>query len=416
MSDEDSFFRPEAHASARRRIGSPVQPVGIGSWLLSGFMVAVLIAVIAFFTLARFARIESAAGTLEPASGAARIVAPRTAVVTRVHVSEGRQVKAGDALFTLGSDPIVEGEGSLGGLLKEAANAQGAALEQQTRAMIIAQQRQADEFRARRAGMMQRIVRLESDLEIARERLTLNEATLRSFEDLRQQRFLSEVRYRSQQAAVLDDRRNISSISGEIEATRAALAETAATLSRMEAESSQALASLESSRAALMERRATTSSQAAVIVPAIKSGRVTLQAREGSAVTAGSALAVVLPPGAKLRAQLWAPSRAAGFIRRGDQVRLLYDAFPYQRFGAGEGRVVAIASAPTDTRDIPISVQSQEALYRIDVELNSQSVQAYGREWPLSAGSRLTGDVVLESRSLLSWLLDPIRAIRERRM
>ena len=269
---------------------------------------------------------------------------------------------------------------------------------------------------ARAAGLRQRIERLRSDLVLGEQRLELSQATLQSFEDLRLKGYLSEIRYRAQQASVLDDRRALSNISGEIDATTVALAENAAARERLQAEGVQSLAALETSRATLQERQATASAQAAVIITAHKAGKVTLQARQGSSVSDGGALAIILPPGSQLKAQLWASSRAAGFVQVGDEVRLLYDAFPYQRFGAGRGRVVAVSGAPTDPKDVPLTLTSEEALYRIDVELDAQDVQAYGRSWALAAGSRLTGDVVLESRSMLEWVLDPIRAIQERRM
>lgn len=416
MSEENGFYREAAVAASRRRIGAPVRPVGVASWIMALFMIGVVIVVLLFATFARFARIESIQGSLEPIEGSARIVAPRSAVVTRIHVVEGQMVNQGDPLITLGSDPVLEGGQALGEMYQDTSATQAAALNAQKEALRLAQIGRVEELAARREGGVRRAERLRADLELARQRLQLNEETLVSFSRLREQGYLSEIRYRAQEAAVLDDRRAISAISGEIDATQTGLAELEATLARLNAEARQSEANIVSSLATVEERRASALAQAAVIVTAHKAGRVTLQARQGSAVSEGGAVAVILPPGAGLRARLWATSRAAGFIQPGNDVRLLYDAFPYQRFGAGEGKVLSVASAPTDPKDIGVALSSEEALYRVDVELTAQQIQAYGRDWPLAAGSRLTGDVVLESRSLLSWILDPIRAIRERRM
>ena len=56
----------------------------------------------------------------------------------------------------------------------------------------------------------------------------------------------------------------------------------------------------------------------------------------------------------------------------------------------------------------------REALYRVRVALLSSSQTAYGRDWPLSPGMRLTADLVLEDRSFLAWLLDPLLAAQKR--
>lgn len=412
----ERFYRDEAIDASRKRIGAPVKPVGLTSWIVALFMIVLAITVGTFLFTARFARVESVPGSVEPVSGAARVVAPRSAVITEVHVADGQVVEAGAPLFTLGSDVLVKGGAPLGRILEQASQDQADALAAQGQAVRAAQRQQFSEFQARQRGLAQRVARLEQDAALARRRLALSEATLGSYDELKAKGYMSEVRYRNQQAAVFDDERAISVIVGEIEASKAAMAESDAAHRRQDAQTSQSLAGLESSRAALSERSASSAAQTSVVIFAPKSGRVSLQTRAGSAVNEGGALAVVLPPGTQLKAQLWAPSRAAGFVQIGDRVRLLYDAFPYQRFGAGEGRVVAIASAPTNPSDLPFQTEAPEALYRIDVELTRQHVTAYGRDWPLAAGSRLTGDVVLESRTLASTVLDPIRAIEKRRL
>jgi membrane fusion protein len=50
----------------------------------------------------------------------------------------------------------------------------------------------------------------------------------------------------------------------------------------------------------------------------------------------------------------------------------------------------------------------------IDVELDQQAVTAYGKAWALAPGMRLSADIILEKRSLLDWLLDPLFAARQR--
>ena len=73
-------------------------------------------------------------------------------------------------------------------------------------------------------------------------------------------------------------------------------------------------------------------------------GRVAaLPVAVGQPVSPGGTVAVVIPEGAKLEAELLAPSRAAGFIRPGQDVRLMLQAFPYQRFGTVKGEIKTIS-------------------------------------------------------------------------
>ena len=59
------------------------------------------------------------------------------------------------------------------------------------------------------------------------------------------------------------------------------------------------------------------------------------------------------PSDSDLQAELYAPSRAAGFLGVGQEVLLRYEAYPYQKFGHYRGRVSAVsqtALAPTAFR------------------------------------------------------------------
>jgi membrane fusion protein len=53
-------------------------------------------------------------------------------------------------------------------------------------------------------------------------------------------------------------------------------------------------------------------------------------------------------------------------------------------------------------------------MYRVTVRISKESVQAYGQQFPLQAGMLLTADIVLEKRSLVEWLLDPLTSLRGR--
>ena len=53
-----------------------------------------------------------------------------------------------------------------------------------------------------------------------------------------------------------------------------------------------------------------------------------------------------------------------------------------------------------------------EPAYRVVVALNDQNIQAYGKATALRAGMRLDADIVIEERSLLRWLFDPVFSIK----
>jgi membrane fusion protein len=122
----------------------------------------------------------------------------------------------------------------------------------------------------------------------------------------------------------------------------------------------------------------------------------------------------ISPADPVLISELYVPSRAAGFVEAGQSVRLLYDAFPFQRFGAARGEVMSVSSTVLTPTEVNAAVKLEEPVYRVLVRLDRQSVDAFGRPMALQVGMALTADIILENRSLMDWLLQPIHAIRGR--
>ena len=62
----------------------------------------------------------------------------------------------------------------------------------------------------------------------------------------------------------------------------------------------------------------------------------------------------------------------------------------------------------------PIAGLAKESAYRVKVALERQTVDAFGREVPLQPDMTLRADIILERRSLIEWLLEPLLSVRHR--
>lgn len=54
----------------------------------------------------------------------------------------------------------------------------------------------------------------------------------------------------------------------------------------------------------------------------------------------------------------------------------------------------------------------EQPSYRVVVALKYQAVNAYGRQIPLRSGMKLDADIVIEQRTLIRWLFDPVFSIQ----
>jgi membrane fusion protein len=154
--------------------------------------------------------------------------------------------------------------------------------------------------------------------------------------------------------------------------------------------------------------------QRAVVLRAPRNGVVTsIAIQNGQTIASGQRLLSILPEGALLQAELWLPSRAVGFLETGNRVVLRYPAFPYQKFGQKAGRVIEVSRSATGASELTILLGRtiSEPLYRILVEVDEQTVSAYGRAEPLKPGMTVEADILLDQRPLIEWVLEPLYGV-----
>nr|WP_247876750.1 HlyD family efflux transporter periplasmic adaptor subunit [Ochrobactrum sp. CM-21-5] len=181
-----------------------------------------------------------------------------------------------------------------------------------------------------------------------------------------------------------------------------------------------ALGELRQRIATLKEQLAQAEARRAIVVAAPANGTVAaVLAHSGQLVATGTPLISLLPTGEKMEIHLLADSKAIGFIREGAHVLLRYTAFPYQKFGQYGGRVTKVSHVtlrPTETDADALAAQPQpsQAQYRITVQPDQPNVMAYGIAEPLRAGMGVEADLLLDTRPLYQWLLEPLYSLRGR--
>ena len=115
-----------------------------------------------------------------------------------------------------------------------------------------------------------------------------------------------------------------------------------------------------------------------------------------------------------LVAELLLPTRSAGFVGKGDVARLRFDAFPYQRFGFVVSTVERIDKAVMLKGEATLPIALREPVYRVRTRLDTQGIRADGEAFRLRSGMLLEADIILDRRTLLDWLLDPLYSLRGR--
>ncbi len=344
-----------------------------------------------------------------------RLTAREGGVVEAVDVHEGDSIPAATPVVVLKLSTDLA-TGDAGKAMARDLSAEAAASTAQAIANKAKLEAQVTAMTSRRALLREEFRETQGRVKIMEQRQGLAEADVARGEPLLAKGFLSKSNMDHLKSAVLSAAQDASATRTAAMELQRQIAdldhEIAAAPSDIAAQEAQA----DQARASLAQRRVASQAQTTFVATALIDGRVVaIPVERGQTVAAGAAVAVMTPKGSVLTAELYVPSRAAGFIKPGQAVRLMYQAFPYQTFGAGHGVVKSVSRTVLAPSEIAIpGLTVQEPVFRVRVALDRQSVPAYGHDVPLQPGMLLTADVVIDKRSLLQWLLDPLYAVGRR--
>lgn len=417
------LFRPEVlQAQQGQWLGSIRIARSPGFAWVTTIAVACAAALLSFAVWGEYTRKVTLPGVLLPEGGVMDISSPQPGTVTEVLVKEGDEVQAGQALIRLRAERQLAG-GELGQLQAAAVAQRRHSLETELRLLEQQAQQRAAALSERLRSLQSDQVNLQGELEGVQQRVALAAKTAQDFEGLAAKGFMSQLQAQQKQEELLDLRQRERNARRALEAAQREAAGVQAELDLARTQLDAGRTQLQRQLAALSQEGSELDARSGWALTAPRAGHVAMMtAVIGQAATPGLTLASLLPSGASrganLVAHLYAPSRAVGFVKVGQSVWLRYAAFPYQKFGMHEGKVMAISRSPVNPQDMPAgrvqalmaATQSQEPMFRISVALLRQDLQAY-REWlPLKSGTSLEAQVRQDSRRIWEWVLEPILA------
>ncbi|MEN9420128.1 MAG: Colicin secretion protein CvaA [Pseudomonadota bacterium] len=432
-----SLFREEvlrAHTAQHLgtiRIGHPPRHT-----FVAGVALVLAGALVAFAAWAQVTRKARVPGLLVPRAGTVHVPAPAAGAVLERRIAEGDEVAPGQVLFVLDTGRIGP-HGEVGALVGQALQQREASLQAEL-SLRLASARQRERALADRLQAIEReAAQAQGESALARRRVELAERSAERYRQLAASGFVSELQAQARQEELL-----------ELQA-RAQAAERAGTVLARERQSAQAEADahgtqwrtervqLERALSQLsQERRENDTRSRLVVTTAVPGTATAVHAPAGSPVQPGQTLVTIVPratPEAhrpngsdasapELEAELYAPSRTAGFLQAGQSAWLRVAAFPYQKFGMAAGKVVSVSRTPVNPQDLPAghqqallaAAQSAEPLFRIRVALQAPHLPGGGRLPPLRPGMWVEADIVQERRAVWEWMLEPVLGTRTR--
>src|SRR5258706_11646112 len=414
------LFRQEALDHQRQKLHGTIllaRPVSFA--VLTTLFAAVAVAVVAFFFLFGFNRKATVPGVLLPDEGLVRIYPTQTGVVVERKVSDGQTVSQGDVLFVLSSERASSARGETQTAISRALESRIDRLRAELGQQRIQTRQQQSALEKRRNEIEGQIEQIGAEIALGQRRVQLAEASAQRYADLRKSSFVSEAQLQEKAADVIDQQSRLRGLERNRTALKLDLATLEGDLRDQPLKARREASTLERNVAEIQQDLAESEARRRIVVLAPQAGVVTAIAAEpGQSVSTSQPLASILQTDGRLEAELYAPTKAVGFIQAGTEVLVRYQAFPYQKFGQSRGVVREISRSALQPSEITLPLArdpgSTDPLYRIRVSLDSQEVRAYGKAEPLKSGMQLEASLVLEHRKLYEWVIEPLISVTGR--
>jgi len=412
------LFRQEVLPSDERlRLGDVLLIPPLPPLLVGGLASAGVIALVLLLCLGKYTRHVTVQGVISPKEGVVKLYAPQSGQLQQLMVKEGDAVRRGQVLMvfetareTASGAPV---EGQIDLKLAEKLQKLRTDVESTRRmqqAELAGLKMALDSQRAIREGLERQIALLEKRGSSAR-------LTAERYDGLRQSGYVTE-------QAAQDKRDDQVEQQVRLQGAQHDLTSTVQEIGRLTVELSTAPARHQVALDQIEREIAETESQIAVqhtdhewaLTAPCDCIASSVDIGVGQTAAPNFPLVSMVPRDAALQATLYASSKALGFLGAGQQVDLKLDAFPFEKFGAVEGRVESISSTPLSGSESSVGTHlgllqvegPQEPMYSIRVRLDRPSIDAYGHPQSLRSGMQLTADVQLETRRLYEWMLLPL--------
>ncbi len=414
----NALFRDEAlRHQSRAAIGETMRIVPISHAAFTAFLIGIITLALFYAAFAGYSRKETVQGFISPSRGVVRVVASRVGTITEVLVKEGEIVTEDQVLFrVVAEETSASGIGADTAIL-DALKQQRAVLEEQIHNETEHDKSEAARLETLVRGLKSEVAQLESQRGIQAEQAVSARAFYQEIEPYKDKGYIRADTIQTRLQSALSEEQRLASLDGQLSAKRSELQQAEINLERLPLDSADRLANLQRSLSDVAQHAAEIEGRRRYIVRAPMAGEVTsVLAAVGKTVDPRTSMMSIVPTNSHFQAELFVPARAIGFVAPGQTVRLLYDAFPFQRFGSYRGTVESVAStmlAPTELPE-PVAGLSKEPAYRVKVSLERQTVDAFGREVPLQPDMTLRADIILEKRSFIEWLLEPLLSVRHR--
>jgi membrane fusion protein len=413
---DNHLFRGQVIESQRKRLfGEIVLTESRGNTLATYVLCLCIALLVAWAFVGKYSRKEEVVGTVVTDIPEVNILANKVGVLKNLRVREGEAVKAGEPLGFIATEIRDENLVDINANVRSALiNQRNEGIDKRSK-LAISSTGERERLSIAFTSAEDRYQSLNKQVKIQTELVDSLKKTLDRIEPLLETSYISKIDFERRRQEVLSANQRLEEI---LQSRSESKYSVESARSQLKSQSNDFDLQLSQSRmeSENVEREiAKNSGDLGYVVTSPISGIVTaIQASSERTVDARYPLLTVRPHKSKFEVELLAPTRAVGFLKIGQQVDIMYDAFPYRQFGVSKGTISGMSDSAISAKDLDSPLDIREPVYKIKVRLSSQAVNAFNGVHTLHGGMTVKANLILERKSFIDWILEPVNAVRMR--
>lgn len=411
------LFRQEAIDAQREKyLGEATIARPVPFWVFTVLAFGSALLLIAVTLWGQYQRRERAEGYLALDEGAARVLISDAGRVTDLLIKEGDEIAAQAPMARI----TIERTGTASG----ASTSEAVTREMESRRQNLEREQQQlkdlglqqiEQSRRRQKDLEAELAQLDREMVLVQSRAKSAREQADKYKALGGSQFFSEAAVKQKQDEVTDQEIKLQALRRQKTQVQRDLSAAKLEEPSIEIRSRNQVAAVERQISELQQSMANVEARRETIIKAPVTGVVTnVAVTRGQSVAQDTTLATVLPKGSGLHVELLVPTRAIGFVQKGQEVVLRYEAFPFERFGQYRGTITDIGRNVWSAGDRIGPLSAREPVYRVDVKLDQQTVSALGQQFPLRPGMLVNADLLMEKRTILEWIFEPVLQLKGR--
>jgi hemolysin D len=133
---------------------------------------------------------------------------------------------------------------------------------------------------------------------------------------------------------------------------------------------------------------------------------------KGAVVSAGVLLMNIVPQDEPMQAEVLLKNEEVGFVAVGQKAAVKVAAYPFQKYGMLEGKVLLVSADSADPKQTPQG-QQPTLTYRALVKLDTNHLlsAATNEKLAINAGMLVTAEIHQGQRTVMEYLLSPVRKV-----